>query len=418
VKERLRDFAQPICLFGEGPYERRDRLRNLMSGEKTNRGQTELVEHETQELFFTEGSQTLKDWRLRIANYSLKKAKARLKVEGQLRADYDEDAHSRQLSWFQDTISTECSQVGDIRPLTQGRFSPDGSQFCTSSWTGLIKLWDGSNGKHIRTFKGHVERCHGVSFRPQPTQTPHRGCSLGSAGSDGKILLWGLEDGDAPLAVLSGHEDRVNRVAFHPQGSLLASTSHDNTWRLWDVETQAEILLQEGHAKATYGVSFHPDGSLLATSDLAGVCRVWDLRSGRTVIPLVGHHKQVLTLDFHPFGHSIATASEDNSCRLWDMRKRKCVTNILAHHKLISEVKFEPSQGNLLMTASYDNTVKIWSTETYECVKALVGHEARVMGADITGMSIGTKEQYRVGTASYDRTFKLWTTSGFSRRPE
>ena len=33
------------------------------------------------------------------------------------------------------------------------------------------------------------------------------------AGPDGKILLWGLEDGDAPMAVLSGHEDRVNRVA-------------------------------------------------------------------------------------------------------------------------------------------------------------------------------------------------------------
>lgn len=28
---------------------------------------------------------------------------------------------------------------------------------------------------------------------------------------------------------------------------LVASTSHDDTWRLWDIEKQEEILLQEGH---------------------------------------------------------------------------------------------------------------------------------------------------------------------------
>ena len=31
VKMRLRELNEPICLFGEGPAERRDRLRNLMA---------------------------------------------------------------------------------------------------------------------------------------------------------------------------------------------------------------------------------------------------------------------------------------------------------------------------------------------------------------------------------------------------
>jgi len=414
VKERLRELGQPVCMFGEGPYERRDRLRGLMSGEKNfARAAVDPTEEETSELFFTEGTPQLKEFRTRIAHYSLLKSRARLKMETQTRIAMTTDAENlednRSFDWIQSTMVTECSQVGDSRPLTQGKFSHDGELFCTSSWTGQIKLWNGETGAHLRTFKGHKERCNGIGFR---NHAASGSCGLASAGSDAEILLWNLENGDEPLATITGHEERVNRVVFHPQGQLLGSTSHDATWRLWDVEKKKEILLQEGHSRPTYGIAFHPDGSLVATSDVGGICRLWDLRTGRTIMPLVGHHKQVLCLDFHPGGSLLATASDDNSVKLWDLRKRKCATNILAHHKLISEVKFEPIDGKFLMTASYDNTVKLWSTSTYECIKGLIGHEARIMGADITGLTAATKNQYRVGTAAYDRTFKLWSTSG------
>ncbi len=52
-----------------------------------------------------------------------------------------------------------------------------------------------------------------------------------------------------PVGTLSGHSARVAKVAFHPLGLHVASASYDKTWRLWDVATQSELLLQEGHAK-------------------------------------------------------------------------------------------------------------------------------------------------------------------------
>lgn len=70
---------------------------------------------------------------------------------------------------------------------------------------------------------------------------------------------------ESPLAVMKGHQDRVCRVAFHPSGDYVASASFDTTWRLWDVNTSKELLLQEGHSKEVYSVEFQDDGALVAS---------------------------------------------------------------------------------------------------------------------------------------------------------
>ena len=41
--------------------------------------------------------------------------------------------------------------------------------------------------------------------------------------------------------------------------------SFDNSWRLWDLEAQEEILHQEGHSKPVYDIAFQNDGALVAT---------------------------------------------------------------------------------------------------------------------------------------------------------
>jgi U4/U6 small nuclear ribonucleoprotein PRP4 len=70
---------------------------------------------------------------------------------------------------------------------------------------------------------------------------------------------------EEPLATLKGHQDRVCRVAFHSSGDYVASASFDTTWRLWDVNTSKELLLQEGHSKEVYAIEFQEDGALVAS---------------------------------------------------------------------------------------------------------------------------------------------------------
>lgn len=55
--------------------------------------------------------------------------------------------------------------------------------------------------------------------------------------------VWNAESGEC-VQTLRGHEGRLARIGFHPDGRYLGTTSFDHTWRLWDVETGEELLLQ------------------------------------------------------------------------------------------------------------------------------------------------------------------------------
>lgn len=117
---------------------------------------------------------------------------------------------------------------------------------------------------------------------------------------------------------MKGHADRVCRVAFHPSGDYVASASFDTSWRLWDVATAKELLLQEGHSKEVYSVEFQDDGALVASgsvpltssfltltllhSGLDAIGRVWDLRTGRTAMVLDGHVQAIFGIAFSPNG--------------------------------------------------------------------------------------------------------------------
>lgn len=421
VKQKLRDFGEAACLFGEGPYERRERLRQVMLG----RGSAPPVEQKKAEaegeedLFYTEGEEGLRDVRVKIAEYSVPKAHRRLMAERQERDEEDplelEEKHNRYCHSLQKNMHTEVSQVGDERPLTHGKFNSDAKLFCTSGWSGYVKLWKVPSCDPVMTWRAHEDRCNAIAFHPHckgvpPFEDKVDAVKLATACADAKIHLWNLSDTN-PCGTLEGHEDRVNRIAFHPMGDFLVSTSHDCMWKLWDVNTNQEVLNQEGHAKPTYGIAFHHDGSLLATTDLGGLVRVWDLRSGKCILPLIGHGKQSLAVDFSPKGYQLATSADDHTIRIWDLRRRKCAQNILGHNKLISEVHFEPQYGRVLLTASYDCSIRLWSALEWRCSKALVGHEARVMSADIANPS-STSSGIMVGSVAYDRTLKLWSTSG------
>lgn len=73
------------------------------------------------------------------------------------------------------------------------------------------------------------------------------------------------------VGVLTGHTDRLGKVAWHPGGRLIATASFDGTWRLWDAATRTCLTEQEGHSRSVYAVAFQGDGALAASGGLDAI---------------------------------------------------------------------------------------------------------------------------------------------------
>jgi U4/U6 small nuclear ribonucleoprotein PRP4 len=417
VKAQLRQLGEPICLFGEGPADRRERLRQILSVigqdaiKKKKQEYREKQRKEDQEnvTWYHEGPQTLKSARLWLAEYSLPRAEERLR---RAREETNvtvaiRNARLQELYKKARTLSNYSSQIGDNRPISSCQFSPNSHFLATASWSGLCKLWTVPDCEEVMTMRGHNVQVGCIVFHPEATLTAdNAGICMATCAQDGSVKLWSLES-DEPIADIEGHAPhRVSKLAFHPSGRFLGTCCFDNSWRLWDLEAQEEILHQEGHSQPVYDLAFHPDGSLALSGGLDAFGRVWDLRTGRCIMFLEGHLKSILTVNISPNGYHMATGSEDNSVKIWDLRRTECIYTIPAHTSLVSKVKFQPTNGHYLVTSSYDGKAKLWSHPNWAPLKELSGHEGKVMSVDIS-----PDDKY-IATASYDRTFKLWMPEG------
>ncbi|XP_016986063.1 U4/U6 small nuclear ribonucleoprotein Prp4 [Drosophila rhopaloa] len=414
IKSNLRQLNEPICYFGEGPAERRRRLKELLAGlgeHAINKKQYEEEERKQQQreqdqaTWYHEGPDSLRIARLWLADYSLPRAKDRL-VRARDALEVPSATRAGRMVEMQkklQSLAPLCSQVGDTRPVSSAAFSTDSTLLLTASWSGLCKLWSVPDCELKQTLRGHASYVGGVALRPGVKADEENVVAMASGGHDGAVKLWGFNNEES-IADITGHmPHRVSKVSFHPSGRFLATACYDSSWRLWDLEQKTEVLHQEGHAKPVHCLSYHSDGSVLATGGLDAFGRVWDLRTGRCIMFLEGHLGAVFGVDFSPNGFHIATGSQDNTCKIWDLRRRQPVYTIPAHTNLISDVKYQQECGSFLVTCSYDSTTKIWSNKTWQPLKTLQGHDNKVISVDIAPNS-----QY-IATTSFDRTFKLWS---------
>src|SRR5438093_1347916 len=80
---------------------------------------------------------------------------------------------------------------------------------------------------------------------------------------------------------LRGHSRDIYSIAWSPDGSMLASGSHDKTIRLRDEQTGKPLRTLEGHSNNVICVVWSPDGSMLASGSYDKTIRLWDGQTGQ-----------------------------------------------------------------------------------------------------------------------------------------
>lgn len=225
------------------------------------------LQKEQETTWYHEGPDALRISRFWIAYYSLPRAKDRLQQARELLELPSATKAGRMVELQKkiQSLSLECSQVGDTRPISHCAFNYDSTLLLTSSWSGMCKLWSVPDCDQVQTLRGHACYVGGVAMRNGVPLDEQNVVSMATAGSDGTVKLWGFGSEEA-IADITGHvPHRVSKLAFHPSGRFLGTACYDSSWRLWDLEQKQEVLHQEGHAKAVHCISFQTDGSVCCT---------------------------------------------------------------------------------------------------------------------------------------------------------
>ncbi len=85
-------------------------------------------------------------------------------------------------------------------------------------------------------------------------------------------------------ATLAGHRQRVDRLAFSPDGTMLASGGDDRLVITWDLESGQQRAVYEGHAGGVNALAFNPDGTTLWSGGDDRAIFVWDLQRAGTLV--------------------------------------------------------------------------------------------------------------------------------------
>lgn len=120
--------------------------------------------------------------------------------------------------------------------------------------------------------------------------SPFLDCLLGTAGEDCliKVTVFPEEgltgDITEAAATLEGHQKKVTFVHFHPTANnILASASHDYSVRIWDIQQQKQVLINEDHNEAIQSMEWNENGSMIASSCKDKLIRIFDPRSKDTL---------------------------------------------------------------------------------------------------------------------------------------
>lgn len=224
--------------------------------------------------------------------------------------------------------------------------------------------------------------------------------------SDNRYLVTGQQEKVTVVDIMNlpqsrdfiGHTDYITAVSFSRDGQYLASTSWDQTIRIWEVASGKEIkqfAVSEGCAKT---LTFGPDDKIIWAGTTAGSVYRIDL--------IANQIQKFAQLDLEvtkiqATATCVFGGNKEGKLVKWDAATGVALTTLQGHRAEIQAMLLTADES-LLFTGAMDKLMKIWNTSTLKEVMPAVGNID-----EITSLAIS-----RLGDAllsgSVDCTARLW----------
>lgn len=169
------------------------------------------------------------------------------------------------------------------------------------------------------------------------------------------------------------HWERVSGVAIGKDGKVVASSSVDDSIRLWDSSTGDQLRVLHGLTKRFYSLSWSGDGRYMAAEVYAETATVWDVSDGSHIVSFPGK-RPVFSKD----DQLLATGGPE--IQIWSVGTWKNVRTLSlpktsgGQTASVGHPEFSPDGKILAASVSWDNgpaIVQLWNLQTGEALASI-----------------------------------------------
>lgn len=146
-----------------------------------------------------------------------------------------------------------------------------------------------------------------------------------------EILIF-TADGSKLVSRLVGISERVQSLAYSPDGKLLAavggSPGRFGEVQIWDVSKSKLVVSSPVTADTLYGLSWSPDSSMVAFGCSDNTVRCVDPATGKQTLQMGTHSDWILGTTFSRDGKHLASVSRDMTMKLTEVATQRFVDNV------------------------------------------------------------------------------------------
>lgn len=227
--------------------------------------------------------------------------------------------------------------------------------------------------------------------------------TIATSSLDDSIKLWNLATGEL-ITTLTGHSRAVNTIAISPDGKMLVSGSDDYTIKFWNLATGDLLCTLTGHSRDVNSLAVSPDGRILASGGEDRTVRLWQLGTGAPLRTLFGVAGMIKSIATSPNGKVLVSGGFDNKIKLWSLQTGEQIKAWNAHRNSVNSVSVSPD-SQILASGSKDRTINLWSLETGQLIRTLAGHSR-----DVNSVCF-TPDGKTLISGSSDNTIQFWDVS-------